>query len=221
MTILCAQGGRRSLTNTGLRQRQAAATRRQMVEAAKEIFELHGFERTRFEDVAARAGVAVPTVYKAFTNKANLLIAAVTTAMSGAPDAPIDQQAWWQEQVDEPQARRQLALIARNARRIYERAGVLLAVVRAATPADPQIEALWQRLSDERYRRSVISGGCLRAKTIVRKGLGAEDVARTLWALSGPELYVLQVEGAGLTAARYERWIARLLINTLLPDDAA
>src|ERR1700760_2983677 len=105
-----------------LRQAQAAATRLRIIEAAHAEFEARGYEGTRIEDVAARAGVAVPTVYKAFTNKRNLLTAAVTTAMTGGPDEPVDTQAWWQEQLDAPTAQQQLQLIARNARRPNDRA---------------------------------------------------------------------------------------------------
>src|ERR1700761_7937641 len=69
--------------NSPLRQAQAAATRLRIITAAHTEFEVRGYEGTRIEDVAARAEVAVPTVYKAFTNKRNLLKAAVATAMTG------------------------------------------------------------------------------------------------------------------------------------------
>jgi AcrR family transcriptional regulator len=49
--------------NSPLRQAQAAATRLRIIEAAHAEFEAAGYEGTRIEDVAARAGVAVPTVY--------------------------------------------------------------------------------------------------------------------------------------------------------------
>ena len=92
-----------------LRQSQAAVTRLRIIEAARAEFEARGFEGTRIEDVAARAEVAVPTVYKTFTNKRNLLKAAVATAMTGGPDQSVNRQAWWQEQLDAPTAERQLS----------------------------------------------------------------------------------------------------------------
>src|SRR5205814_125336 len=81
------------------------------------VFEEQGFAGARIEDIAARAGVAVPTVYKIFTNKPTLLVGALNQAMAGDGNAAIDQQAWFTEQLDEPDAVRQLQLIARNARR--------------------------------------------------------------------------------------------------------
>jgi len=44
-----------------LRQAQAAATRLRIIEAAHAEFEVGGYEGARIEDVAARAGVAVPS----------------------------------------------------------------------------------------------------------------------------------------------------------------
>src|ERR1051325_7600402 len=87
-----------------LRQAQAAATRLRIIEAAHAEFEAGGYEGTRITAVAARAGLALPTVYKTYTSKRNLLPAAVATAMTGGPDGPVDRQAWFQEQLDAPTA---------------------------------------------------------------------------------------------------------------------
>ena len=117
--------------SSSIRTEQAAHTRRRILEATARVLEAQGFAGTRIDDVATEAGVAVPTVYKVFTNKVNLLIGAVNQTMAGDDAAPIDQQAWFTEQLDEPDPVRQLRLIARNARRMYERAGPLLNVLRA------------------------------------------------------------------------------------------
>ena len=70
-------------TRSPLRTEQAAQTRRRILEAAGEVLVEQGFSGTRVEDVADRAGVAVPTVYKVFTNKRNLLTSALNVAMAG------------------------------------------------------------------------------------------------------------------------------------------
>jgi len=69
-----------------LRQRQALATRSAILRAAQERFESDGYEAAGIEDIAAAAGVAMPTVYKVFTNKRKLLAAVVEAAMSGDDD---------------------------------------------------------------------------------------------------------------------------------------
>ncbi len=200
--------------NSPLRQAQAAATRLRIIKAAHTEFEVRGYEGTRIEDVAARAGVAVPTVYKTFTNKRNLLTAAVTMAMTGGPDGPVDRQAWWQEQLDAPTAEQQLQLIARNARRLNDRAAHLLELVRATAARDSQIATLWQDINNERLTRARTSAKRLAAKTTLRTSM--PDAAHTLWALTAPELYILHVKESGRRPEAYQRWLADLLIAALL-----
>ena len=200
--------------NSPLRRAQAAATRLRIIEAAHAEFETHGYEGTRIEDVAARAGVAVPTVYKSFTNKRNLLTAAVTTAMTGGPGGPVDRQAWFQEQLDAPTAEQQLQLIARNARRLNERAAHLLELVRTTAARDSEIATLWRDINNERLTRARTSAQRLAAKTTLRTSVSS--AAHTLWALTVPELYVLHVEESGRRPDTYQRWLADVLTSTLL-----
>ena len=200
--------------NSPLRRAQAAATRLRIREAVHAEFETRGYEGTRIEDVAARAGVAVPTVYKTFTSKRNLLTAAVTTAMTGGPGGPVDRQAWFQEQLDAPTAEQQLQLIARNARRLNERAAHLLELVRTTAARDSEIATLWRDINNERLTRSRTSAQRLAAKTTLRTSV--PNAAHTLWALTVPELYVLHVEESGRRPDTYQRWLADVLTATLL-----
>jgi AcrR family transcriptional regulator len=200
--------------NSPLRQAQAAATRLRIIEAAHAEFEARGYEGARIEDIAARAGVAVPTVYKTFTNKRNLLTAAVTTAMTGGPDGPVDRQAWFRDQLDAPTAKQQLQQIARNARRLNDRAAHLLELVRAAAARDGEIATLWQDINNERLARARASAQRLAAKTTLRTSV--PEAAHTLWALTVPELYVLHVTESGRRPDTYEHWLADVLITVLL-----
>jgi hypothetical protein len=110
----------------------------------------------------------------------------------------------------------QLRLIARNARRMYDRAGQLLEVVRAAAASDSDIEALWRGINDERLARAHTSARRLASKAKLRTTVG--EAARTLWVLSVPELYVLQIRTGGLDPDDYERWLGDLLVAALLVD---
>src|SRR5919206_518872 len=162
-----------------LRARQALATRELIVEAAASVFEDNGYRGARMEDIAAAAGVAYPTVYKAFSNKRNLLAAAVQRAMTGGVEEQVERQRWFTEQLAEPDARRQLRLVARNARRLNERAGRLLEVVRAAARAEAEIGAIWRDINDERLTRARKTATALARKTQLRGT--ASHAARTLW----------------------------------------
>jgi AcrR family transcriptional regulator len=199
-----------------LRARQGQATRGLIVQAATTVFEDKGYRGARIEDIAAAAGVAYPTVYKAFSNKRNLLTAAVQRAMTGGREEQVQRQQWFTEQLAEPDPRRQLRLVARNARQLNERAGRLLEVVRAAARADTQIEAIWRDINDERLTRARKTATALARKAQLRGTVA--HTARTLWTLTLAELYGAQVHSAGVTAATYERWLGDVLVTALLAD---
>ncbi len=195
-----------------LRAEQAKATRARIVHAAAGVFERAGFEGARIDDIAAAGGVAVATVYKVFTNKRTLLKEAIEAAVAGEGTGPAEQRPWFREQLEEPSAQRQLELIARNARDMYERSAVLLEAARVAR--GEEIEALRGEIDDQRLSRSEVSAASLAAKAPLR--VPVTVAARTLWTLTAPELYVLQVGRSALTAHEYERWLADLLVAALL-----
>jgi AcrR family transcriptional regulator len=200
---------------SSLRREQAAHTRRRILDAAVRVFDEHGFAGTRIEDIASEAGVAVPTVYKVFTNKANLLIGAVSQAMAGDDAAPIDEQAWFTEQLDEPDPVRQLQLVARNARAMYERAGPLLNVLRAAAPLDDDLAQAWHDIAGQRLDRSRRTAKSLAAKAAGRLRLSPDDTARTLLALTEPELFTSYTAGKR-APNQYQAWLADILSRSLL-----
>jgi AcrR family transcriptional regulator len=199
-----------------LRAEQAMQTRSRILDAAREVFERSGYSGARIEEIAAVAGVAVPTVYKGFTNKPTLLTGVVARAMTGADLAgDVEEQTWWQEQLREPDPVRQLQLVARNARRIYDRAATVLEVLRAAAPLDPAIGAAWQEVFAQRVARSRRTADSLLAKAGQRGRLDAQESAVTLLSLTRPEVYTEQL-GLGRTADQYEKWLGNVLVASLL-----
>jgi AcrR family transcriptional regulator len=202
-------------SRSSLRAEQASQTRRRILDAAARVFEQQGFAGARIEDIATEAGVAVPTVYKIFVNKVNLLVGAVNQAIAGDESTSIDQQAWFVEQLDEPDASRQLQLIARNARRIYEHAGRLLNVLRAAAPLDPDLTQAWNDIATQRLERGRRTAKSLFSKAPGRLRLPRTETAITLSTLTEPELFATY-RGQDRTAAQYETWLGDLLQRALL-----
>src|SRR5215211_7393861 len=115
------------------RREQAAATRRQILEAAQRLFERQGYAATTMAAIAGEAGVALKTVYVAFETKSGLLRALWHLLLRGDEQAaPVADRRWYQEVLEEPDPDRLLALTARNARVVKERAGALMEVIRSA-----------------------------------------------------------------------------------------
>ena len=75
------------------RAEQAIATRRAVLDAARELFIEHGYAVTTVADIARRAQVAVDTVYAAVGRKPALLREVLETAISGSDQAvPAEQR---------------------------------------------------------------------------------------------------------------------------------
>jgi AcrR family transcriptional regulator len=200
---------------TTVRTEQAARTRQRILEAAHGEFVEYGFTAARIEDIAANAGVAVPTVYKVYANKRSLLVHTLNRALAGEDADRIDQQAWFKEQLTAPDPVDQLALIARNARQLYERSSALLAVLDAAAPGDDELQALREDFAAQRVTRSQRTARSLAAKLGRRLRLSRAETALTLLALTEPALFSAFI-ATGATPAAYEAWLADVLTRALI-----
>src|SRR5215207_8166992 len=65
------------------RARQAAETRRRVVDAAARLFLRHGYAATSINSIAAEAGVAVQTVYASMRTKREILETVIQLAVRG------------------------------------------------------------------------------------------------------------------------------------------
>jgi AcrR family transcriptional regulator len=199
------------------RREQAAATRMDILEAAQRLFERQGYSGTSMAAIAAEAQVAVKTVYLAFETKRGVLLALWHLLLRGDEEPiPVGERAWFQEVVEEPNPARQLRLNARNSRIVKERAGALMEILRNAAPADPELEALWNRIQAEFYdnQRSIVE--VLERKSALKAGLDVARATDILWALNHPSLYRLLVGDRGWTPERYEEWLADAFCSELL-----
>ena len=203
------------------RREQAAATRREILEAAQRLFERDGYGATTMAACAAAGCVARKTVYLAFDTKSGLLRALWHLRLRGDDDdAPVAERQWFRDVLAEPDPERQLRLNARNSRAVKLRAADLMRVVRDGAGADPDIAALWKRIQDDFYanQRSIVDA--LDAKGALAPGLDAARAADLLWTLNHPDVWHLLVGERGWSADDYERWFADTACAQLLSRPA-
>src|SRR5262249_36844948 len=153
------------------------------LDAAEQLFGVRGYAGTSVGEIAEAAGVALKTVYAAFGTKAEVLRALWNLRLRGDEDpVPVQDRPWVREVLEEPDPRRRLALVARNARVVRVRTAALSEIVRQAAPSEPQITELWERFQQELYE----FGMRRIAETLEHDGVLAVDVktaADVLWAL--------------------------------------
>jgi AcrR family transcriptional regulator len=203
---------------SALRREQAAATRARIVAAAAELFAAQGYTQTSIEQIAARAGVARPTVYTAFTGKPALLKQAIDLLLAGddAP-APVRDRPWFQEVLRQRDPRRLLELEARNDRMINERIAALHEALRNASPTDGDIAGLYATTQQQRHTGARAVAEALAALGPLRDDLNLDSATDVLWLLKDPALYTALAVDRGWPAERYQAWLARTMQASLLP----
>jgi len=201
------------------RREQAAATRRAILEAAQALFERDGYAATTIAAVAREAGVATKTVYLAFETKSGLLRALWHLLLRGdEDDIPIAERAWYRAMLDEPDPARRLAIGARGARTVKERAGGLLRVIRTAASVDADAAALWGRIESDFHTNQMAIVETVHRDGALRRGLGVARATDILWTLNHPDVWHLLVVERGWTPAEWERWFLAAVREQLLAD---
>ena len=192
-----------------------------MLDAAVELLVARGFAATTLALVAERAGVASPTVYKAFGNKPGLVKAAFDYSVAGDDQPlPIHQRQRALSIRSEPDPVRKLEIYADGLLGTLTRSAQLQLAVRAAAEVDPEMKALWEQMQSVRLNGMSILAGNLAGGGHLRVGVSEAEARDVLWAYTSPELYQLMVLLRGWPGPRYRDWVARSLIDALLPARA-
>jgi AcrR family transcriptional regulator len=199
------------------RTEQARATRRRIIECARELFLEQGYATTALDQIAARANIAVQTIYFHFGNKRTVL-KEVMDVLAVGDDAPVPllDRSWVQAVRDEPEARRALGIWLENSRVIYGRVAPMLSIVRDAAGADPEAAEQWQANQAQRYTAHLSLAGILAAKGALRLGMTTEQAADIIFTLASPEVYLLLTAERGWRPAQWQAWITDTIAHAIL-----
>ena len=211
---------KRTYDATKRRERAEAerrATQRRVLAAAQRLFVEKGYRATTMADIATEAGVAMQSVYKAGKSKPDLLQRVVEVVVAGD-----DEQVMMTDRpsfaaiAEEPDATRQVEMIAALIASTQERSAPVQAALREAAAVDDDVA---RNLDAELRRRHETIG------TVV--GMIAEDRLRhtreesvdTVWAIGSSEVFLLLRMRRGWDADHYSRWLSRTLADQLLVAD--
>jgi AcrR family transcriptional regulator len=197
------------------RREAAARTRRAILDAALELFSTRGYTATSMSAIAARADVALDTVYASVGRKPQLARLLIETAISGTTQAvSAEDRDYVQAILAAPDAETKIEIYASAMRMIAGRLAPVLAMLQQAAAAAPELTVLWREISERRaanMRRFVAD---LAAVAPLRTDL--DEAADIVWATNAPELYQLLVGQRGWTPERYERFLADTWRRVLL-----
>jgi len=193
------------------RNLQAAKTKERILLAAKDLFESEGFECTTIEKIAQSALISIPTIYSLFQSKRGVLRALMDEVF------PKDQfDVLVDKSEKEASAKERLLLSAKIARQIYDAEKTQMALFRGASVLAPEFKEIEKEREMRRYDRQEETIKVMNKENALRKGLSLKKARDILWAFTGRDFYRMLVIEQEWTSEEYEKWLAQLLINTLL-----
>ena len=195
------------------RQRQAAETKRQIVRAGRRLFVASGYAGTTVEQIAAEAGVAVATVYKAFGTKA-----AIARDLNDLIDEEAGTAALVGQLEAETDPARLIGLVVAQLRTQHESCGDIIAAIRSGAAVDATLAEVWAegtRRYDDGMRQLT---GKLQASDALRSGLDDAHAAGLLSVLCSTEAFTALTTRHGWTASQWETRTASALRQLLLRD---
>ncbi|MFI7707742.1 TetR/AcrR family transcriptional regulator [Nonomuraea sp. NPDC049480] len=193
------------------RATQAQETRAEIARAARRLFVSQGWAATTVRDVAREAGVSVPTVYAAYGNKTGL-----TRALADAADLSADAPQMLAElEAPETGPERQLAAMAGYDRRLFERAGDVIALIREAGRTEPELAEAYRdgRRRGDETRVWVFSRW---PPGVLRSGLDVRAAVDVYAAICNIDVYATLTAERGWPPDRVERWWGEALARELL-----
>jgi AcrR family transcriptional regulator len=207
---------RRRYTSS-LRTEQAAATRRAVLAAARELFTEQGYAATSIAAIAGRAGVAVDTVYAAAGRKPALMRELVETALSGTDEAvPAEQRDYVVRIRAAATAREKLAIYASAVAAIGVRMGSVHSALAEASLTDHDCAALRAEINARRAANMRLFAAELRTTGELRSDLTDDEVADIVWSMNAAEYRALLVGERGWTDERFGAWLTDAWTRLLL-----
>ncbi len=193
------------------RAAQAQETRAEIARAALGLFVAKGWAATTVRDVAREAGVSVPTVYSVYGNKSGL-----TLALADAADLSADLPQMIAElDAAEGDPARQIAAMTAYDRRLFDRAGDVIALIREAGRAEPELAAVYRdarRRADD-TRIQVFSSW---PAGTLRRDMDVPSAVDVYAALCNIDVYATLTSERGWASERVERWWNEALTRELL-----
>ena len=196
------------------RRRKAETTKARIIECAQRMFLEHGYVDATIPRIAAGAGVAVETVYRAADGKAGLLAAAVQAALAGGVEraqVPVTERPGIRRviEADSPHAR--LVAYAATQPGVWSRVGPLLRVLADAGDSDASLVALREELDAQRLVGLRGLAGLLAERGDLAPGLTVDRAADLIWTICAQANYDALVTSRGWSHDEYRAWLVTML----------
>jgi AcrR family transcriptional regulator len=198
-----------------VRDEQALATRRRILESAERLFVEVGYARATIKQIAGAAQVSDDLVFHTFGTKRRLLEAVMAKA-AGSEDPHAALAGPEPERLrHEPSLRGQIGELAAVVGDQLQRARPLDDMLRTAAVVDPELDKLRSELHLRQRRRSMTRlAAWIGERGALRQPV--EESAALVWTLTSPEVHHMLVDGWQWTHPQYVAWLRDNLEAALL-----
>jgi AcrR family transcriptional regulator len=193
---------------------QAAATRDEIVDAARRLMLERGYVPTSISEIAAEAGVSVQTIYNSVGAKAELL-SAVLDVMAAGEAARQVPQIMRERVAQAPDLRSVIAVLADWFVEVNERTADIHRVISQAAAVDHQAAEIERRRATQRLRNYSEAAAELRKRHGLTAGQADHEAAASIFSIGHPQVYRSLVVDLGWSVASYREWLEKTLRGAL------
>lgn len=194
------------------RQSQSQKTKNRILASAKMLFESKGFDKVTIDEIALEAQVSAASIYSIFQSKRGVLLGLLDEALP-----PAQHEALVEQVKKEKCPRKRLEITATIARQLYDAEKAQLSFLRGASILDPVFKGLEIERERRRYQRQKETVEAMVNEKAFLYNLSLTKIRDVLWAFTGRDFYRMLVIERSWSSDEYEKWLAALLIQTLLP----
>lgn len=110
-------------------------------------------------------------------------------------------------------------ITAKLARQLYDSERAQIDIFQGASLLAPELKEQQKEREQRRHLRQEEFVKALMKDKALLKDLNLSQARDIFWAFTGRDIYRMLVVERGWTSEQYEKWLAQLLIKTLLRDD--
>ena len=198
------------------RQRQAAQTRQEILQAARILFAQRGYRATTVRTIAEAAQVSLQTVYDSVGSKA-----ALVASLNDLVDTEARIPELVAGAVSSGDTGLLLSLAARVTSSILRHSGDIVRLAMSAASDEPELRAA--AAEGHRRHRAGAAGmvATLAATGVLSADADLELLADTVATLTDLRVAIIQMDEFGWDIDRVECWMTALVARTFRPAEAA
>jgi AcrR family transcriptional regulator len=199
-----------SATRSNRRQKQAAATRQDILDAARRLFATKGYGTTSMAAIAREAETAVQTIYDSIGAKHAIILALVGVIEE---EAGVDE---FRQRISQArESREAIALFVGLTRQFTERSGDVFVAMMTAAPSEPDVAAAWDEANRNHRQGARYVVDLLDRLGALKPGISVEQAGDALAMLTWGVTWQQLTGVYGWSLDECERWLNES-IGTLL-----